>query len=352
LAVLVGHAYQVLIAHWYPTPYPYFGLLAQFAVMVFFVLSGFLIGKSITRHTVSNAFSFRDYCLDRAIRIVPPLVFTMLLTVMLAQLAPYCFPSGTHAFLTPHTNAARDAFTVTSKEIASTLIFLNGFVGPTPTANASLWSLPFEVWLYVIAGLAVYARGVLARIVIVLAISALLSARSWTFCLYALVWGAGFGTCLLHNHSFDFRKHRWSLWLVAILLTLLATGMAIGYVFHCARDGARAPITFRFVVGYSVLSGLAFAVIFAQVLGTKISVGSFVRDSSAYSYTLYVVNFPLLLFTFGTLQPLTETSAAASLGIAIAASVMVIGIAKLVARFVENTKAWRSVLARLAQQAS
>jgi hypothetical protein len=186
------------------------------------------------------------------------------------------------------------------------------------------------------------------RVLLVLAMAAALTERSWTFTPYALVWGAGFCICLLHNHGFEFRRCR-TLRLAAMLLMIAAADMAAGYVFHFRHDGARAPASFHFVVAYSVLAGLAFAAVFALVLGQGIRGGSFLRDSARYSYTLYVINFPLLLFTFGVFQPWVEQSPAMALLIALAAGAATVGIASLCARFVENTRAWRALADRAAR---
>jgi peptidoglycan/LPS O-acetylase OafA/YrhL len=51
LVVLLAHMEQVYLAPTWTKAYPYCILVSQLSVMVFFVLSGFLIGKSITRKT-------------------------------------------------------------------------------------------------------------------------------------------------------------------------------------------------------------------------------------------------------------------------------------------------------------
>lgn len=84
LIVLFAHCNQIIISPAHHELYAIFGIIAQSSVMVFFVLSGFLIGKSLTRNASSeNGFSLARYTIDRANRILPPLIFATVILLIL-----------------------------------------------------------------------------------------------------------------------------------------------------------------------------------------------------------------------------------------------------------------------------
>jgi len=101
LIVLVGHTNQVLIDPISSLITPLCGLLAQSGVMLFFALSGWLIGKSIACNILryDGLFDFRAYIFDRFIRIFPTLVASLLLLVILCEFSPKFFNSGSNLFV-------------------------------------------------------------------------------------------------------------------------------------------------------------------------------------------------------------------------------------------------------------
>jgi peptidoglycan/LPS O-acetylase OafA/YrhL len=104
--------------------------------MVFFVLSGFLVGGQVLRRARSGTFVLRDYAIERSTRIFVPLIPACVLTVLLGFVS---FGSPPDWWLLP-----------------INILGLNGVVGPTLSGNAPLWSLAYEIWFYVVAGAAAY----------------------------------------------------------------------------------------------------------------------------------------------------------------------------------------------------
>lgn len=106
--------------------------LGHEAVMLFFVLSGFLVGGQIIRHTKECRFNIIRYCIDRIVRIGLPLV-------------PACL-------LTAYINYSLFAIPLDWGQCIANMIGMNGIIFPTLSNNASLWTLTYEVWFYIIGG--------------------------------------------------------------------------------------------------------------------------------------------------------------------------------------------------------
>ena len=101
-------------------------------VLVFFVLSGFLVGGKAIERFRDGSFSTSDYVIDRCSRILVPFIPALLLTVAVAHLIG-------------HQKADPQAF-------LGNLFFLQGIAVEAYPGNDPLWSLSYEVWFYVLAG--------------------------------------------------------------------------------------------------------------------------------------------------------------------------------------------------------
>lgn len=101
------------------------------AVIVFFVLSGFLVGGRAWERIAGGTFRPTDYAVDRFTRIALPLVPALLLTAVIGFITDREF-NATH--------------------LLGNLLSLQGVFVPSFGGNAPLWSLAYEVWFYVLAG--------------------------------------------------------------------------------------------------------------------------------------------------------------------------------------------------------
>lgn len=105
------------------------------AVLIFFVLSGFLVGGQVIGHVRQARFSFRRYFIDRASRIYIPLVPSIIFSALIGWYLGLAQSPG---------------------EVAAHLVGLNGVIFETMSANRPLWSLAYEIWFYVLAGACAY----------------------------------------------------------------------------------------------------------------------------------------------------------------------------------------------------
>ena len=102
------------------------------AVMVFFVLSGYLVfGKVLTR-SIQGQFSLTQYIVERTTRILLPLVPACLFTDLLNH-AVFGLPWNLVGLI-------------------GNMVGLNGVFVNTLPNNAPLWTLAYEIWFYIIGG--------------------------------------------------------------------------------------------------------------------------------------------------------------------------------------------------------
>jgi peptidoglycan/LPS O-acetylase OafA/YrhL len=146
--VIFGHSYVLTLQRGYREPMSALTGMepGPFAVNVFFVISGFLITKSyLNRNKVST------YLVARSLRIFPGLFVAMLFNVLVVGVVFTSLPLWHYV---------RDQDTWQYILINSTLISrfvqleydLPGVFATNPfgaAVNGSLWTLPYEVWIYI-----------------------------------------------------------------------------------------------------------------------------------------------------------------------------------------------------------
>lgn len=345
IVVLLAHCNQIFISPTYHGLYAIFGVIAQSAVMVFFVLSGFLIGKSLTRNASSaSGFSLSRYAVDRANRIFPPLLFATAILLALFFLAPYTFSTGSNSFIRASEFMARPGLDLDAMSIAGSLLFLNGLFTLNIPANAPLWSLSFEVWYYVAAGFIFFYQGA-KRVIVFAAIMCTLGALNKFFILYSAVWFSGLAICVLHNNNI-FNKKVCTIVLAAFGLPAFA--LAAYYVGTFYGYTAPSQINMKVIVLYNFFFGIATAALFFMLVNGLIKIRPILRGSAEFSYTLYVIHFPILLFIYGTTQTWTLGSVANSCVVAVGSAALCVALASVAARSVEKARPFGALKAATA----
>jgi peptidoglycan/LPS O-acetylase OafA/YrhL len=142
--VCVGHAYVFFIGGW-PTGYPY---MQNVGVLLFFLLSGFLITHTLIARSVKPDYGFLQFCIDRFARIYSGLIPALVFVVVVDGLVLY---------LTAEPTIARY---YTLKTFIANLFMLEGYRGVFPNVLQSsafgsaspLWTLAIEWHIYMFAG--------------------------------------------------------------------------------------------------------------------------------------------------------------------------------------------------------
>jgi peptidoglycan/LPS O-acetylase OafA/YrhL len=259
--------------------------LGREAVVVFFVLSGFVIGYT----TSVKSLTLRQYAAARCARIYSvalPILLITLLAVAFAVLVCGKSVAGSYQlnklylYLPLHLLFAGELWHLTE----------------TPPWLLPYWSLGYEVWYYVLFGALFYARGK-ARIALVLALLAVMGPKLW---LLLPVWMSGL---LLYRQRLHLgvtpARLGWALTILALVLykasgsdlMLRALGSAI-WPFPGFKLGSADRYLADYVVGTLVFLNFLFAREADFSMPARLA--ALVRTLAAYTFTLYLIHTPVM----------------------------------------------------------
>ncbi|HUP91380.1 MAG TPA: acyltransferase [Solimonas sp.] len=260
------------------------------AVVVFFVLSGYLVGGRAWQAARQGRFRPGVYAIDRVSRLYVVAIPAILLGIGFDALAGAL---GYRMFHPPIVFAQAGA-----PVLLCNFAMLQSLVCPVAGSNAPLWSLAYEFWFYVVGGLACLAVG--------------LRAAPRTLAVIAVL-----GVCALLGPGFLFGL---MLWLVGVLAAvrparagralligagmLLAVGLAFGRA-HKAMDFSWRDLP--------LCAGLALLLycLKARSLWFPKRLENLNRALANFSYTLYAVHMPVLLLLLSLAFPGAEGTGAA-----------------------------------------
>jgi Predicted acyltransferases len=263
------------------------------AVVVFFVLSGFVIAYV----TETKERAARDYIASRMARIysvaLPALIVTIAVDALGAHLAPALYAGET----THDWGLLR---------FASSLAFMNEFWGISITAfsNVPYWSLCYEVWYYILFGLFMFWKG--PGRVAVLCVGALLAGAKilMLFPIWLLgvhLWRNKWGSRLSVAQGALVYLLSWVL-LIAFEVLDTETRMS-NFLRSIVGQHVHTTMTFShwFLSDY-LLGGIVY-LNFAGFWGASALLGrclrpiaSLVRWAAGLTLSIYLFHKPLLLF--------------------------------------------------------
>src|SRR5580704_14806183 len=265
------------------------------AVMVFFVLSGFFISTAIISRHVSGKWSWRDYAIDRSSRLYVVLIPALLLGWLWDRAGGYIFSStGLYSRALEGFGVVIAQNRVTLGIFLGNLLFLQTIVCPTFGSNGPLWSLANEFWYYVLFPIALAAcvawKAQSSRIAISLTILAVCLAIfvGSQILVGFLIWLAG-AILVFAYTNYAFAGKGW------LRLYFLASSFLLFACLGAARTGNPA------VLASDLALGTAFSLFLLGVLQMDFRIEHRFYSRAAhlmagFSYSLYVLHFPLLLF--------------------------------------------------------
>lgn len=244
------------------------------SVVVFFVLSGFLVGGISVDKFLRGRFSPVKYAIDRLTRIYTPLVPVLLFALALCVIWGDSFSWG---------------------NFFVNLFSLQGVFGdPFPTVGA-LWSLSYEVWFYILCGALLCvvrpgSRGL--KLILLLAVFVTGFVFSRLIATYLFAWMAGAAAYFIGRPS-----RPWVFFPAASAITVFGV-----FLMQVTSRTSQADFSrFRWIdhstailvlsLGLALLIPAAAAVRFTSTRGRRLAkAGSFL---AGFSYSLYLIHLPM-----------------------------------------------------------
>ena len=265
------------------------------AVMLFFVLSGFVIHySSIHHYQKTDSFSVSSYLYKRFKRIYPPFIIALLLTFLLDTIGTtlgYSIYTSTTAFPIINLSIHSD---LSWHTLVGNVCMLQTLYSPVFGSNGPLWSLMYEWWFYMlyIPIFFINKQHPLFTVLLlggmfILALFIPVSAFKWITVLhYFFAWYLGVIAADWYMGRLDGIKKR-------ILLFVYLFGV---FAFATYLMG------FSYMVDYYLAAG--FVVFMYLSLKCSASIMNFktLLPLSDFSYTLYVIHLPILVLMSGWLQ--------------------------------------------------
>lgn len=302
LLVVVNHARALVLADFSASASSggplvralyFFTGLGHEAVVIFFVISGFLVGGSTLQRWQQRGPDLRSYASARASRIYTTLVPALIVGIALDSVGLRWFNAGGIYTTMPEPPIATITYVIASAmnlpTFVGNLFMMQGVLTQTLGSNGPLWSLACEWWYYCVFALAAYAltsaKG--RRLGWGAAACALAVLLPFSVMLWGAVWLIGVLT-FRWVRSNAWRPHPilgLALFTLALVASRLTHGMSVieNHLFAAfARD---------FVLGLAYAAALASA----SRLARGLPFAAWHRQLAEFSYTTYLCHFPALL---------------------------------------------------------
>lgn len=300
--VLIGHLF-----YFTKTDAGLWSGLASYCVILFFILSGFLIsGSLLSKINSQKSYSFRSYFSDRFFRIYPPFAASLVF-VFILDLAGFYITKQPFSLTQYLVNFCINVLQLQEFPLAKFLnerymieFFRFHYFG----TNLPLWTIGIEWWMYMFFGFSVFLisgkikfRPVHIVIILFLLITPLY-----------YIFKAG-----------RMEKGLTLFWLMGTVLTILAGKMKITSGRSLYTASGLLLITagmFGFLFCSFLISSLLFAcgllmLIIADQPTTDIpqkKLRSTAQFLAGYSYSLYLIHYPILYFVIHVFDPKEKTT--------------------------------------------
>lgn len=333
LVVFFSHALQIF---WLPVVglgsflHHFCHTLSESAVLVFFVLSGYVITFSMNKNIYRNNGSLisSEYFLHRFARVYPPLLLSIFVSIavflmlQLFNLPGYEAPLG----LPRDIYHAREYLRISVFEVATALAMYGGLL----EINGPLWSLYIEIRMYLLAGLfaMVFFSGnnLFKKFVLFLTLCIFIKLvfSSVASLYYPCWWLLGTLIYVVKREAFKFQS-----------------ALFFGLLFAVLVLTNKASIT------STTLNFIVICTIFICAFRYPLSENRLLINTASLSYTLYVLHFPLLLLGYSLFSYFYQM-AEPSLLVRIMSSVSMTGLTYIIvfrlAPYVENVHWYQRVI--------
>lgn len=265
--------------------------LGTSSVMVFFVLSGFLIGASVHNAYDRGRWSWGGYGISRLTRLWTTLIPCLLLTALVDQVAIAFFSPDFYIgnLSSEIASAPQPPVDLSLQAFLGNVAFIQLIVVPVYGSNGPLWSIALEAWYYVMFPLLFFTvvAAMDRRFGRALVLGAIVAAMivfvgpGVTF-LFA-IWLAGYGVWTARN------SRLWAILSGSVPLVILAILILASAVLGVRVAGIQGGNLGYSIVGVATVIALPA---FHSPLFNAVRRGA--DALSNISYSLYLSNFPVL----------------------------------------------------------
>ncbi|WP_082209067.1 acyltransferase [Novosphingobium sp. B-7] len=269
------------------------------AVMIFFVISGYLVGGLTVTRLPERGFHLARFAAHRASRIytvlIPALVLGGLLDLIglrfLNQDAIY--NAGATSPIASLQFVVADNLNIRTF-LGNILMLqtLDGSIVHVFGSNGPLWSLAYEWWYYCLFAAVMVAatrRHVVARVVGAVVFVVIITNLPHEIIMLAPIWFMGIMACLYN------RSNLWKppFWLGLVIMFSVLTYVRIQHPSTGASGGSQLVFAFNdFIVGL----GFAIATVACSNRQRPLAFGVLHRTLADFSYSTYLFHFPMVLF--------------------------------------------------------
>lgn len=253
------------------------------SVLIFFVLSGYLVSKSAIRIINKNSKkSLKDYFIDRIFRIHVVLIPALILTFFLDQI--------TISITSIDTILQR----LTLENFVGNIFLLQEIFVDRFGSNGPLWSLSYEFWYYMLFPLGYLVYKYKFKVNYLMAFFFLLIALLLPISIkkYFLIWLVGASINFIKKPIFNSFYIPFTIFLSMFILSSSYFDLKIiGFIYYFIMSLFLAL----------TINSLVFIKLQPNLIFKKIS--SFFAD---FSYSLYLVHYPFLVLLSALLPTLTN----------------------------------------------
>jgi peptidoglycan/LPS O-acetylase OafA/YrhL len=341
IIVLIAHINQVFWIRLYGTDsiiLKIIGTMARHAVLIFFLLSGYLITLSIINNIqINKKFNYIDYFISRFIRIYPPFIGSLIVTVVIWGIIHYFNLAGKYNYGLPmDLYVVREKYDLTVKSIVEALMLQKENI---TKSNGPLWSLFIEIKIYfLVAIVMIFATKKTIKIRVLTLITIVCSAFAFGqekyFLFFSFVWMIGSLAAIFRD---IFKKHLsifYVLFLIILLLIIIVKNHASILILDTNLPNLFMQIGCSIIYAYFIFYSSCLDRIYPQYL---IATGN-------YSYSLYLIHFPLLLLGLSLTQNWIVYSYSKTTFVSVIMGVSIITLSWLFSSYFENKYyfKWRS----------
>lgn len=264
-------------------------MLGNPAVIIFFVLSGLFISRSVINSLFIDQWSWKTYLINRLSRLYVVLIPALIITLILDLIASTYF--GFHSYDHAQENVV---------SLIGNLLFLQNIFVNVYGSNAPLWSLNYEFWYYILFPLLMmlflYKKGKVFKGLHLLVIVSIMMMIGFRMNSYFIIWLTGAVILVLPNIKLLTKKFMPIIALLLVIVTMFIHPLVMtGKLF--THHWTSNPYLLNLIIG------LSFGFLIYTLMHNSVTIiktvqykkfAKFSKLLSSFSFTLYLIHYPII----------------------------------------------------------